>query len=71
MKLLKLRLIDDWKQCYKFLTVQLSALFGVLAVAYEYIPAIQQYFPDGWIKYALAIIIVGRIINQSKDETKP
>lgn len=68
---MKIKLIDDWKQCYKFLTVQLSAIFAALAVAYEYIPSIQQYFPDGWFKYAAAIIIVGRIINQSKEPKPP
>jgi predicted ABC-type exoprotein transport system permease subunit len=66
---MKIKLIENWKQCYKFLTVQLSVILGLIAAAYEYIPMMKDYLPEGWVKYAFIAVIVARIINQSvKDE---
>ncbi len=62
---MKLKLIENWKQCYKFLTVQAAILVSLVATAYEYIPAFQQYLPDGWFKYFALVIIIARVINQT------
>lgn len=70
MKLFKLRLIDDWKHCYKYLSVQLGVLLTILGVAYEYLPMLQQYLPEGWFKYAAGIIVVARVIKQGSDNAK-
>lgn len=68
---MKSKLIENWQHCYKFLTVQLSAIFAIVAAAYEYLPMMKEYLPDGWMKYAFLMIIIVRIINQSgKDESK-
>ena len=66
-----IKLIDNWKQCYKFLTVQISVLLGLIATAYEYIPMMKDYLPDGWVKYAFIAVIVARIINQSAKDAEP
>ncbi len=66
-----IKLIDNWKQCYKFLTVQISVLLGLIATAYEYIPMMKGYLPEGWVKYAFIAVIVARIINQSAKDAKP
>lgn len=65
-----IKLIDNWKQCYKFLTVQLSALLAMVAAGYEYLPMMKEYLPDGWVKYAFIAIIIVRIINQSAKDAK-
>jgi len=66
---MKVKLIENWKQCYKFLSVQSAALIALIATAYEYIPQFQQYLPEGWFKYSVLIILVARVIQQApKDE---
>lgn len=57
-------LIDDWKQSWKFFSVQLAAALALLDVAYEYLPAAQSYLPEGWVKWLALAIIVARVIKQ-------
>ena len=64
---MKAKLIEDWKQSWKFLSVQLAVALALLDTAYEYLPAIQSYLPVGWVKWMALAIIVGRIIKQQKD----
>jgi len=45
----------------------MSFVVACVATAYEYLPVMQQYLPDGWFKYAALMIIVVRIVNQSQD----
>lgn len=68
---MKIKLIENWKQCHKFLTVQLSVLLAMIATAYEYLPMMKDYLPEGWVKYAFIAVIVARIINQSAKDAKP
>lgn len=66
-----MNLIPDWKKAHKFLTVQLTAALGMLALAYDYLPALREYMPEGWMKYAFGVILVARLIKQNslhKDE---
>lgn len=64
---MKAKLIEDWKQSWKFLSVQLAAALALLDIAYEYLPAVQTYLPEGWVKWMALSIIVARIIKQRKD----
>jgi hypothetical protein len=61
---MKLRLTKDWRECWKWLSVQLAAALALLSVAYDYLPALQQYLPDGWVKWFALAIIAGRVIHQ-------
>ena len=61
---MKVKLIEDWKQSWKFLSVQLAAALALLDVAYEYLPAVQTYLPEGWVKWIALTIIVARVIKQ-------
>ncbi len=66
---MKIKLIENWKQCYKFLTVIAASAIGILAALYEYSPQFQEYLPEGWFKYSMIVIIIARVINQTpKDE---
>ena len=62
---MKAKLIDDWKDSWKFLSVQLAAALALLDTAYEYLPAVQTYLPEGWVKWLALAIIVGRVIKQN------
>lgn len=64
---MKAKLIEDWKQSWKFLSVQLAAALALLDVAYEYLPAVQSYLPEGWVKWMALSIIMARIIKQRED----
>jgi len=64
---MKAKLIEDWRQSWKFLSVQLAAALALLDVAYEYLPAVQSYLPEGWVKWMALSIIVARVIKQRKD----
>lgn len=64
---MKAKLIEDWRQSWKFLSVQLAAALALLDVAYEYLPAVQSYLPEGWVKWMALAIIVARVIKQRKD----
>ena len=33
----------------------IAALMGLLALAYDYLPAVQQYLPAGWAKWAAVV----------------
>lgn len=59
------RLIDNWRQAHKFLSVQIAALVAVLSLAYDYLPAVQQYLPQGWVKWAALAVILARVLHQS------
>ncbi len=62
---MKVKLIDDWKDSWKFLSIQLAAALALLDTAYEYLPAVQSYLPEGWVKWIALAIIVGRVIKQN------
>lgn len=64
---MKAKLIEDWRQSWKFLSVQLAAALALLDIAYEYLPAVQTYLPEGWVKWMALSIIVARVIKQRKD----
>lgn len=61
---MKPRLIENWREAYKFLSVQLAALLAALSLAYDYLPAVQQYLPQGWVKWLALAIIVARVLQQ-------
>lgn len=60
----KLQLVEDWKQSWKFLSVQLASALVVLQLLQENMPALQPYLPEGWVKYIGLAIVIGRIVQQ-------
>ncbi|MBP6708412.1 MAG: hypothetical protein KA223_04585 [Candidatus Accumulibacter sp.] len=60
-----MKLIPDWRDAWRFVSVQLAAAIALLAAAYDYLPAIRAYVPEGWVKWAALAIIAGRILHQS------
>ena len=60
-----MRLIAGWKQSYRLFSVQAAVLMGLADILRGDWPLIQQYMPEGWVKYAALVIIAGRLISQS------
>ena len=63
---IKQYLIRDWKIAYTYVSVQIAALMGLLAIAEPYIPVLHQYMPSQWVPIASGLIIVARLIQQKK-----
>ena len=63
-------LIPDWRNAWRFLTVQASAGVVLLATAYDYMPTVREYLPEGWVKWAALLIIVARILKQQIPDAK-
>lgn len=63
-----MKLIPDWKQAWRFMSVQLAAALALLGAAYEYLPAVQTYLPEGWVKWMALVIIAARLIKQREDQ---
>lgn len=59
-------LIENWRSAWRMLSVQVAALLALVAAAYDYLPVLQTYLPEGWIKYAALLVIVARLIKQPK-----
>lgn len=60
-----MKLIDEFKQAHKFLSVQIAAILGVAASAYEFLPAARDYLDPTWVKYIALAILIARVIKQS------
>lgn len=58
-------LIDDWKQAWRLLSVQVAAALVTLEVAGDYLPEIKEYLGDDYAKWVGLAIIVARIIRQT------
>lgn len=61
-----MRLIPDWRKAYRMMSVQAAIVLSLLATAYEYLPALQGYLPEGWMKWAALVVIVARLIQQPR-----
>lgn len=63
----KLILIPDWRQAWRYASVRLAALLALLSTAYDYLPAIQSYLPEGWVKWFALAIILARVLQKAGD----
>jgi len=59
-------LIENWKNAYKYLTVQLAAGLALLSQAYEYLPMLKDYVPQNYVTFLAIAIIIARIVAQPK-----
>jgi hypothetical protein len=64
----EMTLTDNLKTSYKLFSVQAAALVGMLAAAYDYLPVMKDYLPDGWMKYAVILIIAARMVPQDLEK---
>lgn len=62
----KLKLIPQWRQAYKYVSVQLAALLAILVSIEPFLPQITAYLPIHWQAYLSVAILVARVIQQAK-----
>ncbi|MDR3323258.1 MAG: hypothetical protein LBS89_03540 [Zoogloeaceae bacterium] len=63
-----MKLIPDWRLAWRFSSIWLAAATALLSTAYDYLPAIREAIPDGWVKWAAIAIIAARIVHQRRPE---
>ena len=66
-----MKLIDDWKQCWRWFSVQAMVLATAIQGAWMFIPPqLQASIPPGWVKTItislLVLGILGRLVDQPK-----
>lgn len=61
-------LAEGWRECYKWLSVQLSVLSAAALSAYDIFPGIQDYVPPRIFRIIMLamflLILVGRLKKQ-------
>ena len=68
-----MKLIDEWRKCYKFVSVQAMVLAGAIQGAWVYIPdslraSVPQNIVTGVTVALLVLGVVGRVIDQGKKD---
>ncbi len=70
---LKIKLIDEWKSCHKFISVRINAIGGAIAFAYASMyDHLKENFPPKYMVALTAIVfiagIAGRLVSQNSSE---
>lgn len=68
---MKIRLVEDWKQAWKWLSINCMALAAAVQGAWLYIPEdMRQSIPNKYITgvtFALMVLgVLGRLVRQGK-----
>jgi hypothetical protein len=73
---MKPKLVPDWRQAWRWFSVQSMALAGAVQATWVMIPEdMREAVPGAWVAGITAGILVlgviGRLIDQSKPEERP
>jgi hypothetical protein len=64
------KLVDDWKKCWTWLSIHLATLCAIAPLLYEHVDVVQQYLSPtefSYVSAALGVLtIVGRLIKQGE-----
>ena len=59
-------LVEDWRRCYKWLSVQIPVIMASAAVLYQALPEVQAYIPHAWLPWVGAAGAIGLIFGRLK-----
>jgi len=63
-----MRLVDDWKKCWTWLSIHFATLCAIAPLLYEHVDLLQQYVSQSQFSYisaALGVLtIAGRLVKQ-------
>ena len=70
-----MKLINDWKGCWRWFSVQAMVLAGAVQAAWVAIPPEwQASIPQEWIRWGtvvlLALGVIGRLVDQGGGDAK-
>lgn len=67
-KIVKSRLVKDWRQSWKWLSVHAAVACSVAPVLYEHLDVVQTYLSPRafhWTQFALGVlVIIARLVKQ-------
>ncbi len=71
-----MNLIDEWRVCYKYMSVQANAIGTALAVGYTSLyDQLKDNFPPRVMAAVTAAVfilgIIGRVVSQTKPDDEP
>lgn len=58
---MKIRLIKDWRDAWKFGSVRWALLLGGIAALEPHLPALSAYLPEHWVSMLALAIVVARV----------
>lgn len=61
-------LIDDWKQCYKLMSVWFAAAMAASAGLYEFLPTVREYIGESLFHYLMAGLAILTIMARVKKQ---
>lgn len=68
-------LVDDWRNCYKWLSMQISAAAVLICEFLEkvpdFMPQVAIYAPPAWVKWVFLIVMLARLKKQNKRHVRP
>ena len=66
-----MKLIENWKQAWRYYTVRIAGRLILLDFGYEYLPVMQTYLPESWVRWVGLVLIAARIIRQQLPAEQP
>lgn len=67
-----MKLVDNWDQAWKWLSVQLIAVAGAIQLAIIGLPdRFVSWIPDKWAHAATLVVVLAAVLGRLKDQNKP
>ena len=64
-----MKLVSDWKQAWKWFSVQAFAVLAVLPIVWDALPPdLKAHMPETWMPYVLSAVAIGGLIGRLKDQ---
>ena len=68
-----MKLVQDWRRCWRWFSVQAMVVAGAIQGAWLFIPAdMKASVPDDWVRWMtltlLVLGIAGRLVQQTPQE---
>lgn len=67
---MKIKLIDNWRSAWRYLSFQLAALLTILSALEPFLPQISTYLPEYWQVVLGGAVLVARVIQQTNIAVK-
>ncbi|AJD83155.1 hypothetical protein [Paracoccus phage vB_PmaS-R3] len=62
-------MVEDWKEAYRWFSVQITALLAVLPFVWASLPDdVKAYVPDEWRPFIVSAVALGVIVGRLKDQ---
>lgn len=64
-----MKLVHDWKEAHKWLSVQVLAILATLPIVWMTLPPdIKDMLPTSWQPWVITVVAIGGIIGRLKDQ---